>query len=94
MKCYTCGSEYRITMVKGKAYCFQCEVDVSMEQYRISSSNQREEGIMIEERLLKKNIRLTPKGRRWADNFEAILFYVVILLAFGIVGSIETGRWF
>jgi hypothetical protein len=49
---------------------------------------------MIEERLLKKNIRLTPKGRRWADNFEAILFYVVILLAFGIVGSIETGRWF
>ena len=33
MKCYTCGSEYRITIVKGKAYCFQCEVDVSMEQY-------------------------------------------------------------
>ena len=33
MKCYRCGSEYRITMVKGKAYCFQCEVDVSMEQY-------------------------------------------------------------
>lgn len=49
---------------------------------------------MIEERLLKKNIRLTPKGRRWADNFEAILFYAVILLAFGIVGSIETGKWF
>ena len=44
---------------------------------------------MIEERLLKKNIRFTPKGRKWADNFEAILFYAVILLAFGIVGSIE-----
>jgi hypothetical protein len=49
---------------------------------------------MIDERLLKKNIRLTPKGRRGADNFEAILFYALILLVLGIVGSIETGRWF
>ena len=49
---------------------------------------------MIEERLLKKGVKLTPKGRRWADNVEAILFYAVILVAFGIVGSIETGKWF
>lgn len=49
---------------------------------------------MIEERLLKRGIKLTEKGRRWADNTEAILFYIVILVAFGIVGSIETGRWF
>jgi hypothetical protein len=49
---------------------------------------------MIEERLLKKGVKLTPKGRRWADNAEAILFYAVILVAFGIVGSIETGKWF
>ena len=35
MKCYTCGSEYRITLVKGKPYCFACEADVSMVQYGI-----------------------------------------------------------
>ena len=49
---------------------------------------------MIEERLLKRGVRLTEKGRRWADNTEAIIFYAIVLLAFGIVGSIETGRWF
>jgi len=49
---------------------------------------------MIEERLLKRGVRLTDKGRRWADNTEAIIFYAIVLLAFGIVGSIETGRWF
>jgi hypothetical protein len=48
----------------------------------------------IEKRLLKKGVRLTPKGRRWADNAEGIAFALFILLAFGIVGSIETGRWF
>ena len=35
MKCYTCGSELRLTMIKGKTYCFRCEVDASMEQYGI-----------------------------------------------------------
>ena len=49
---------------------------------------------MIENYLLKKKVRLTPKGRRWAENLEGILFYAVILLAFGIVGSIESGKWF
>jgi len=49
---------------------------------------------MIEERLLKRGIKLTAKGRRWAENTEAILFYAVIILAFGIVGSIESGKWF
>ena len=49
---------------------------------------------IIENYLTKRGVRLTAKGRRWADNTEAILFYVVILVAFGIVGSIETGRWF
>lgn len=49
---------------------------------------------MIEEYLTKRGIRLTKRGRKLADNTEAILFYVVILVAFGIVGSIETGRWF
>jgi hypothetical protein len=49
---------------------------------------------MIENYLLKRGVRLTAKGRRWADNAEALAFYLVLLLAFGIVGSIETGRWF
>jgi hypothetical protein len=30
MKCFTCGSEYRITLIKGKPYCFQCEADASL----------------------------------------------------------------
>jgi len=48
----------------------------------------------IESRLLKKGIRLSPKGRNWADNFEVCVFLGVILLAFGVVGSVESGRWF
>jgi hypothetical protein len=48
----------------------------------------------IEGRLLKRGIRLSPKGRSWAENFEAIIILGGILLVFGIVGSIETGRWF
>jgi hypothetical protein len=49
---------------------------------------------MIEERLAQKGIRLSAKGKRWADNFEGIALALGILLIFGIVGSIETGRWF
>jgi hypothetical protein len=49
---------------------------------------------MIEERLAKKGIRISAKGRRWADNFEGALFALAILAVFGIVGSIESGRWF
>jgi hypothetical protein len=48
----------------------------------------------IEGRLLKKGIRLSPKGRSWAENLEASIFLGGLLLIFGIVGSIETGRWF
>jgi hypothetical protein len=60
---------------------------------RISSTNQREERIMIEKRLAKRGIRLSPKGRRWADNFEGAVIALAIVGVFGIVGSIETGRW-
>jgi hypothetical protein len=35
MKCTTCSSEYRITLIQGKPYCFQCEADASMERYGI-----------------------------------------------------------
>jgi hypothetical protein len=53
-----------------------------------------EEICFIESRLLKKGIRLTPKGRRWAENLEAFVFFGFLLLAFGVVGSIESGKWF
>lgn len=33
MKCFTCGSPVRLTMVAGKIYCFRCEANASMEQY-------------------------------------------------------------
>ena len=49
---------------------------------------------MIEKRLARKGIRLTDKGRRWADNFEGSLLALAILAVFGGVGSIESGRWF
>lgn len=49
---------------------------------------------MIQEYLTKRGVRLTAKGRRWADNAEAILFYVAVFLVFGIAGSIESGKWF
>jgi hypothetical protein len=35
MKCYKCGSEFRLTMVGGRAYCFECEADISLEQYGV-----------------------------------------------------------
>jgi len=49
---------------------------------------------MIEAYLNRKGIKLNRKGQRWADNAEGILFFFVILLAFGVVGSIESGKWF
>jgi hypothetical protein len=48
----------------------------------------------IEGYFLKKNVRLSAKGRRWAENAEALTFYAGILVIFAIVGSIETGKWF
>ena len=35
MKCSKCGSEFRITVVKGEFYCFECELDASLEAYGI-----------------------------------------------------------
>ena len=48
----------------------------------------------IERVCLRKGIRLSAKGKRWAENAEGIAFVLFILLSFGIVGSIETGKWF
>ena len=49
---------------------------------------------MIENYLAKKGVRLTAKGRRWADNIEGVGLALGLLFAFGVVGSIESGRWF
>lgn len=79
---------------QGKSVLLPLRVGWLVGAVRISSTNQREGGIMIEKRLAQKGIRLTAKGRRWADNFEGSLLALAILAVFGIVGSIETGRWF
>lgn len=49
---------------------------------------------MIINYLNRRDIRLTPKGERWANTAETIVLLAGILLAFGVVGSIESGRWF
>jgi hypothetical protein len=49
---------------------------------------------MIEEYLKRKGIKLNRKGQRWADNLEGLLLLGLILLAGGVVGSIESGKWF
>lgn len=43
----------------------------------------------IENYLLKKKVRLTPKGRRWAENLEGIFLALLFLSAFVLVGFIE-----
>ena len=35
MKCCMCGSELRLTMIKGKTYCFRCEADASLQAYGV-----------------------------------------------------------
>ena len=47
----------------------------------------------IERVCLRKGIRLSAKGKRWAENVEGTAFVLFILLAFVVVGTIETGRW-
>ena len=35
MKCFNCGSEFRITFIQGKPYCFKCEADASLQAYGV-----------------------------------------------------------
>jgi hypothetical protein len=49
---------------------------------------------MIENRLARKGIHLSAKGKRWADNFEGAVIALAIVAVFGIVGSIESEKWF
>ena len=79
---------------QGKSVLLSLRVGRFNAGIRISSTNQRQGGIMIEKRLANRGIRLSSKGRRWADNFEGAVIALAIVGVFGIVGSIETGRWF
>jgi hypothetical protein len=38
MKCYLCGTQFRLTMVGGRTYCFECESDISLEVYGVVRS--------------------------------------------------------
>lgn len=48
----------------------------------------------IERLCSRKGIRLSAKGKRWAENAEGIAFALFLLFAFAVVGSIESGKWF
>ena len=43
MKCSKCGSQFRITIVKGEFYCFECELDASLEAYGLIKPIKRKE---------------------------------------------------
>jgi len=38
--------------------------------------------------------KITKRGQSVSDNLDGISFALLILAIFGVVGSIETGRWF
>jgi hypothetical protein len=42
MKCYMCGGQYRITIIKGKPYCHRCEADFALEEYGLVRTIKRE----------------------------------------------------
>lgn len=44
---------------------------------------------LVERWLLKKDIRLNAKGKRWADNIEGTLFMLTIIASILFVGFIE-----
>ena len=37
---------------------------------------------------------ITKRGQSVSDAIDAFFIYGLIFLAFGVAGSIETGRWF
>jgi len=48
----------------------------------------------LDQYLAKRGMRLTKRGRSLVDNLQGVAVALLILLVFGIVGSIESGRWF
>lgn len=56
MKCYSCGSEFRITFVQGKPYCFRCEVDASLVAHGIIQLTKGE----------RNHVGQIPRKARWS----------------------------
>ncbi len=54
----------------------------------------RDDMSYTENYLFNRGVRLTPKGKKWAENTEVAIFYIALFIILGIAGSIETGRWF
>lgn len=49
---------------------------------------------MLAKYLSKNGGRVSKRGHTVSDAIDATLFYLAMLLVFGVVGSIESGRWF
>jgi hypothetical protein len=49
---------------------------------------------MLAKLLTKDGGRLTRRGQKVSDAIDTAGFLVLILIAFGVVGSIESGKWF
>ena len=43
---------------------------------------------------LSRHGRVTERGHKVSEWLDALVLFALIFLAFGIVGSIESGRWF
>ena len=43
---------------------------------------------------LSKHGRVTERGHKVSEWLDAFGVFLVIFLAFGIVGSVESGKWF
>lgn len=48
---------------------------------------------MIEKYLNKRGVRLTEKGRNWAETTEAVAFWILLLVVFAIAGTVEIGGY-
>jgi hypothetical protein len=49
---------------------------------------------MLAKLLLRDGGRMTQRGQRVSDAIDTVLLLGLFLTVFGIVGAIETGRWF
>jgi hypothetical protein len=49
---------------------------------------------MLAKYLSKKGGRVTDRGHKVSEWLDALGVFLLIFAVFGIVGSIESGRWF
>ena len=56
-------------------------------------SDQTKEKKMLA-KYLSRNGRVTERGHKVSEWLDALVLFALIFFAFGIVGSIESGRWF